>query len=246
MNNIANGDPQAKIKLLEEENKLLLLHLHEMQEELERYFLLNRENEAKFARETVAPVIGAPKVHPLTRITDFLRLTIRTKIETLRTSGFFDEAWYLQRYPDVAKEGKDPIEHYLRYGAGMGLNPSPHFDTRWYQENNPDVAKAGFNPLFHYIRCGRAEARLPSQSAKAGEDISPYGRAMEDLKKLAATQANEIDRLRRELNQIRAEQSRQLAESAKAGRGVAWSRKNRRWQGSQTSRKEVVKLVGRS
>ena len=250
----ASQDPQA-VRLLEEENELLRANLRQVQAELEHYFLLNRENEAKLASKArpapattavlaAAPVMGAPKINPLFKITDFLRLTVRTRTETLRASGFFDEAWYLQQYPDVAREGKDPIEHYLRRGAAMGLDPSPHFDTRWYRENYPDVARAGFNPLLHYIRCGRAEARLPRQGAKPGADISAYGRAMEDLSELAATQAKEIDRLERELEQMREEQSRRLAESASTGAGlgrqVAWSKGNRRWQGVRAARKERV------
>src|SRR5688572_9073921 len=176
VSNISNGRPQARKRLLEEENGLLRVHLREVREELERYFLLNRENEAKLARKVdsapaatyVTVGIGAPKRNPLFQITDFLGLTIRTKIEFLRASGCFDEAWYLKQYPGVAEAGKDRIEHYLRYGAAMGLNPSPHFDTRWYLENYPDVAKSGVNPLLHYIKCGRAEARLPRQGAEPG------------------------------------------------------------------------------
>lgn len=53
-------------------------------------------------------------------------------IALIRASGLFDEAWYLQRYPDVAAAGMDPVEHYCRHGAAEGRNPSGLFDTVYY------------------------------------------------------------------------------------------------------------------
>jgi hypothetical protein len=41
-------------------------------------------------------------------------------IVVLRASGTFDEAWYLQEYPDVAKAGMDAAEHYLWLGRRLG------------------------------------------------------------------------------------------------------------------------------
>jgi hypothetical protein len=59
----------------------------------------------------------------------------------------------------VAAAGVDPAEHYLRFGAAEGRNPSPKFDTVYYLESNPDVAAAGVNPLLHYIQFGISEGR---------------------------------------------------------------------------------------
>lgn len=44
-------------------------------------------------------------------------------IAALRASGTFDEAWYLQEYPDVAKAGMDAAEHYLWLGRKIGRRP---------------------------------------------------------------------------------------------------------------------------
>ena len=80
-------------------------------------------------------------------------------IETIRQSAFFDAAWYLAQYPDVAALGMDPAEHYLWLGAQLGRKPSPRFDGQAYLAANPDVAATGINPLLHYVTIGRSEGR---------------------------------------------------------------------------------------
>lgn len=79
----------------------------------------------------------------------------------LPASGLFDKDFYLNRNPDVARKGEDPLDHYLRHGWREGRDPNPLFDTRWYLENYPDVAKSGLNPLLHYVRYGTRLRRNP-------------------------------------------------------------------------------------
>ena len=74
-------------------------------------------------------------------------------------SKYFDSKWYLKRYPDVAKSGMDPVEHYLKYGWKEGRNPSKKFNTKEYLDLNPDVTAANINPLLHYERFGKKEER---------------------------------------------------------------------------------------
>ena len=93
------------------------------------------------------------------------RLTQDHAIAVIARSGCFDAAFYLNRYPDVALSGVDPIVHYVRYGAGEGRNPHPGFDTGFYCSTYPDVTKRGANPLTHYILHGRAEGRRPNPAA---------------------------------------------------------------------------------
>ena len=83
----------------------------------------------------------------------------KEKIALLRSSGLFDEEWYVATNKDVAEHGFDPVEHYLRYGAAEGRDPSPTFSTRRYLEIHPDVAEAGLNPLVHYVKYGMVEQR---------------------------------------------------------------------------------------
>lgn len=83
----------------------------------------------------------------------------KADVEALRNSGWFDERWYLEQYPDVRALGMDPVEHYLWLGARMGRKPSPSFDAAAYLAANPDIIRAGVNPFLHYIRHGRNEGR---------------------------------------------------------------------------------------
>ncbi len=78
----------------------------------------------------------------------------------IKQSGLFDEAWYLEQYPDVAQDGGDPKEHYVLYGAGEKRNPGPYFNTQWYLATYPDVGEAGVNPLLHFVRVGMQEGRF--------------------------------------------------------------------------------------
>ena len=79
--------------------------------------------------------------------------------QIIRRSGLFFDAWYLERYPDVARLGIDPLLHYLRHGWAEGRNPSPTFRTAAYLRENPDVRASGVNPLLHYVLHGRKEMR---------------------------------------------------------------------------------------
>jgi hypothetical protein len=50
----------------------------------------------------------------------------------LRSSGLFDEHYYLAHNPDVARSGVDPLLHYLRNGGFEGRDPNPDFSSSWY------------------------------------------------------------------------------------------------------------------
>jgi len=76
----------------------------------------------------------------------------QSDIELIQASGLFDTRWYLQKYPDVAEAGVDPLTHYISDGAREGRKTSPHFDTRWYVNTYPDASTSNLNPLVHYIR----------------------------------------------------------------------------------------------
>ncbi len=170
-------------KETEQENELLLLQLHQVQEELEHYFIKYREmvrelkeqnkaesssSEEQRESEKFKPAKTSKITIPIRALTKPFRLTNKARkrekvlVNLLKDSGLFDETWYLAEYPDVAEAGIDPVQHYLRYGASEGRNPSPKFDTTFYLTTNPDIAQAEINPLIHYLRYGKEEGRLPS------------------------------------------------------------------------------------
>lgn len=63
--------------------------------------------------------------------------------------GLFDGDWYVKRYHDVP--GRDPLEHYLRFGAAEGRDPGPRFNARLYIQKHPDIGANGLNPLVHLL-----------------------------------------------------------------------------------------------
>lgn len=87
------------------------------------------------------------------------RARLAKKVTLIRESQLFDEAWYLQQYPEATTHSYGAAGHYLEFGAAKGANPSPQFDGNAYLQANEDVKQAGMNPLYHYINFGRAEGR---------------------------------------------------------------------------------------
>jgi hypothetical protein len=75
---------------------------------------------------------------------------------------YFDEAFYLATYPDVAQSKLDPLWHFVATGWKEGRNPCSEFSTMYYLQSNRDVADAGINPFWHYIVAGKAEGRRKS------------------------------------------------------------------------------------
>ena len=170
------GKTQQTANEQSKENELLLLQLHQVQEELENYYLKYKEIQGAQQKQPTAtpttphklvanngndtPVDKAGFVRSYLNKRKTAR-KLRRKISVIRKSGLFDEQWYLKAYSDVARSGMDPIRHYLKFGAEEGRDPSLKFDTRYYQHTNPDVARLSVNPLIHYISHGKAEGRRP-------------------------------------------------------------------------------------
>ncbi len=69
--------------------------------------------------------------------------------------AFFDQAWYLDRYPDVAASGQSPLVHYLLRGGLEGRVPHPLFDHGPYLgQHAPEMGALGLTALEHFIRLG--------------------------------------------------------------------------------------------
>lgn len=72
---------------------------------------------------------------------------------------YFDKAFYLSAYPDVAESKVDPLWHFVATGWKEGRNPCAEFSTTYYLQSNHDVLDAGINPFWHYIVTGKSEGR---------------------------------------------------------------------------------------
>lgn len=90
----------------------------------------------------------------LTRADAKAQIAWNDDAERIRSSGTFDEQWYLSRYPDVAVLGLDPVRHYLAYGCREGRDPSPSFSTVGYYKTHPEIAARTHNALLHSLDHG--------------------------------------------------------------------------------------------
>ncbi len=94
------------------------------------------------------------------------RRLVKKQTELIKSTGLFDEQWYLKSYPDLTVSNQEPLVHYLLHGAGEGRNPSSEFNTLNYLIAYPDVADEGMNPLVHFIKFGQYEGRKPDPLQK--------------------------------------------------------------------------------
>jgi hypothetical protein len=175
----------AEKKELVEENELLLLQLHQVQEELEAYFLENlrlqkmQPDDSAQQPSDSEDIAAVSAEHeddsnssaepPKKSLLEAYRYKRKLKEyqRLVAASELFDAEWYLSVNDDVAKAGMDPAEHYVRYGSDEGRDPSPHFSTTSYLAINDDVAEAGMNPLVHYLLYGKDEGRILSRPRSA-------------------------------------------------------------------------------
>jgi CDP-glycerol glycerophosphotransferase len=96
---------------------------------------------------------------------------VMADVAFINASGQFDRPGYLQRYPDVARDGIDPVLHYVLRGALEGRNPTTWFDTDFYLRNYPDIATSGTNPFRHFIEHGKGEGRAPAPAAPKAKSV---------------------------------------------------------------------------
>ena len=96
---------------------------------------------------------------------------IKEDLSLIRSSGLFDEAWYLAGNPDIANSKIDPARHYLLSGGFDKRDPNPDFCSDWYLNTYEDVKIYGINPLVHYLKYGRSEGRMTQdvESAQVAE-----------------------------------------------------------------------------
>ena len=73
------------------------------------------------------------------------------QLALIRSSGYFDEEFYLSNNPDVAQAQIDPLDHYLCAGGFEGREPSLRFSSKDYQIIHEDSRISGINPLVHYL-----------------------------------------------------------------------------------------------
>jgi glycosyltransferase involved in cell wall biosynthesis len=83
------------------------------------------------------------------------------KLGVVMASGLFDEAYYLQAYPDIAGADISPLEHFFCFGFKEGRRPNTYFDPTWYLGRYPDVLAQAAQPLLHFILHGEQQGYMP-------------------------------------------------------------------------------------
>ncbi len=86
---------------------------------------------------------------------------MQAEMAYIHASGLFLADWYVERHPELAKPGANPLGYFCQIGWRQGDLPNPYFDPSYYLAVNPDVARAGLNPLLHYVTHGDKEGRDP-------------------------------------------------------------------------------------
>jgi hypothetical protein len=66
--------------------------------------------------------------------------------------ALFDRDFYLQKYPDVAAAGVNPLRHYLEHGAEEGRKPHPLFDHDFYLLCCPEARDAAEPSILHFLK----------------------------------------------------------------------------------------------
>ncbi|NLH94246.1 MAG: hypothetical protein GX466_08570 [Candidatus Cloacimonetes bacterium] len=73
------------------------------------------------------------------------------QLALIRSSGLFDEEFYLANNPDVAQAQIDPLVHYFYYDGFEGRDPNANFSIKDYLIINEESRNSGLNPLVHYL-----------------------------------------------------------------------------------------------
>jgi len=131
----------------ESENELLLLQLHQVQEELEHYFSENQklQDSIKIENEQQNSTIRKLKATVVTRTDN----KAKRKINKNDLKALFHRSWYQKQVGKVFR----PFSHYLSNGKKNQFSPHPLFDAKYYIEHN-QLENLKENPLTHFLTIG--------------------------------------------------------------------------------------------
>jgi glycosyltransferase involved in cell wall biosynthesis len=87
----------------------------------------------------------------------------RAVMREVSKSGLFVPSFYAAIFERRGlRPPAEPLLHFVRAGAAIGLDPGPLFDTPFYLRRNPDVALANVPACLHFLRNGGFEGRKPN------------------------------------------------------------------------------------
>lgn len=164
---------EFNLKITGEERDLILLQLHQVQEQLEQYCIsLDNEQQnnkhtllardKQHAKELSKLEIELRKIKAKAANAEFAGHLLQQELDKLRKSISWKAATPVRVLGRLVRKS-DPARAKLLQDIGLLLT-SEYFDVDWYLRNYPDVAENQINPAEHYLLHGAAEGRLPGPS----------------------------------------------------------------------------------
>lgn len=145
---------------LKNECELLLVQLHQVQEELEAYYRKNAELQKSLeARESDGPVSGQPtQMDPVEQVPPAPLAMVAAPVVEQGRSRIVPGLGIARRLLQRVRARK------ARKGQLATVGASGWFNRDWYLETYPDVRAAKLDPLEHYLDFGWKENRNPGPS----------------------------------------------------------------------------------
>jgi len=165
-----NAQLQGELKTAIEERNLILEQLHQVQEQLEQYYLsLQTEQQnnkhallardKQQAKEMTKLEAELRKTKARAANAEYAGLLQQQELTKLRTSISWKAATPVRVLGRLIRRS-EPEREKLLQDIGLLLT-SEYFDVDWYLRAYPDVAENQINPAEHYLLHGAAEGRLP-------------------------------------------------------------------------------------
>lgn len=113
----------------------------------------------------------------------------------------FDRKWYLEAYPDVAKLGMDPWEHYLTYGILLGRRPN---GENIISKISPEKNSAAEEPVLNGDAISATEILIASHEVYQGTKLHTDLITLSNLPKVSVimTAHNAADTIARAIESI--------------------------------------------
>jgi len=137
-------------RALEKYRKEVEDNQHDIHEKLEKY-RKEKERIQYILYHHILAIYQAARKSPWRSLSRFFRSPGLNETKLLSKSGLVDHYYYFKNNAHAIQSGITAAEHYVRYGAQQGKNPSENFNTLQYLAEHPDVARDGLNPLVHFL-----------------------------------------------------------------------------------------------
>ncbi|MBZ9570447.1 glycosyltransferase [Methanobrevibacter sp. TMH8] len=122
-------------------------------------YLINKKNERmKFLKSSdyLKNILSNPYIYILLKFNIHFKDLFRhyKAFKIIKNSNFFNEEFYIYKYPNLKDLYITPLIHYMIYGYNENKIPSENFNPKFYLKSYKNVKKIKMNPLMHYVLYG--------------------------------------------------------------------------------------------